>query len=59
MHSSWYSRRRTEAFWKETGSGAVGGAKVASRRTVVETHIGRSLRQVVKLRNIRCMPHVA
>lgn len=35
MHSSWYSRRRIEALGNETGSGAVVGVKVASRRILI------------------------
>ena len=49
-----------ETFDGETDSGAVIGARVASRRTlVVATHTRRSLRHAVKLRGISCMPHVA
>ena len=60
MHSSWYSRRRIEAFENETGSGTAVGAKAVSRRTlIVAGHVRRSLRHAVKLGSIRCMPHVA
>ena len=49
-----------ETFDSETESGAGLGARVASRRTlVVATHTRRSLRHVVKLRGISCMPHIA
>ena len=49
-----------ETFDGETDSGAVMGARVASRRTlVVATLTRRSLRHAVKLRGISCMPHVA
>ena len=49
-----------ETFGGETDSGAVMGARVASRRTlVVATHTRRSLRHAVKLRGVSCMPHIA
>ena len=49
-----------ETFDGETDSGAVMGARVASRRTlVVATHTRRSLRHAVKLICVSCMPHIA
>ena len=60
MHSSWYSRRRIDALGSETSSGAVAGAKAASRRTPVDSiHAGRRLRRANKLRGVRCIPHIA
>ncbi len=61
MHSSWYSRRRIEEVGNETSSGAVAGAKVASRcMPIVEIYVGRSLRHAIRLnKGVRCMPHVA
>ena len=60
MHSSWYSRRSIEAFGNETSSGAVAGARLASRCTLVnEADVERSLRHVIRLRGVRCIPHVA
>ena len=49
-----------EAPGNEPGSGAVMGAKVGSRRTLIAvTRIKRGLGHAVKLRIVRCMPHVA
>ena len=60
MHSSWYSRRRREAVGSEPGSGAVMGARVASRRTLIAViRIKQGLGHAVELRSVRFMPHVA
>ena len=44
----------------ETDPGAVMGARVASRRSlIVAPHIRRSLTHAVKLRGVSRMPHIA